>query len=50
MSYKFDTLSDDELELRLRKLGSIWFRNLDLLLLEEMLRRYRKMKERVSHE
>jgi hypothetical protein len=46
--YKFDDLSETDLEERLRRLGSIWFRNDDLLLLEEMLRRYKRMKEELD--
>ena len=42
MSYKYAELSMDELEARLRKVGAVWFRNDDLLLLEELLRRARR--------
>lgn len=42
MAYKFEHLSMDDLELRLRQLAATWFKNEDILLLEELLRRARK--------
>lgn len=35
-------ISDDDLIASLRKAGSIWFRNTDLLLLEELIRRLKE--------
>jgi hypothetical protein len=35
------SMTDIELVERLRKAASIWFKNEDLLLLEELIRRYR---------
>lgn len=34
------TLTDKELIDQLRRAGNIWFKNTDLLLLEELIRRY----------
>lgn len=39
-------LSDRELIEALRRAASIWFKNDDLLLLEELIRRYRKQADR----
>lgn len=33
-------MSDDELVDRLRRAASVWFKNTDLILLEELIRRY----------
>jgi hypothetical protein len=35
-------MSDDELIDHLRRAAATWFKNSDLLLLEELIRRYRK--------
>jgi hypothetical protein len=35
-------MSDEELIEHLRRAASIWFKNDDLLLLEELIRRYRR--------
>jgi hypothetical protein len=35
-------MSDEELIEHLRRAASIWFKNADLLLLEELIRRYRR--------
>ncbi len=35
-------LSNNELILKLRKAANIWFKNTDLLLLEELIRRYNR--------
>jgi hypothetical protein len=40
--------SDEELVEALRKAASIWFRNDDLLLLEELIKRYTLSKKKVD--
>ena len=46
VSYKYESLTMDELETKLRRVGAVWFRNDDLLLLEELLRRTRQLEKR----
>ena len=46
--YRYESLTMAELDQRLRRLGAIWFRNDDLLLLEEALRRMQKMDKELS--
>lgn len=41
MSYENRYLPADDLIAKLRKAGSVWFRNADLLLLEELIRRFK---------
>ena len=48
MSYKYEDLTMDDLEARLRRVGGIWFKNDDFLLLEELLRRARKMEKQIE--
>jgi hypothetical protein len=38
-------VSDEELIEHLRRAASIWFKNDDLLLLEELIRRYRRKQD-----
>ncbi len=49
MSFKFENLTFNELEARLRKAGGTWFRNDDLLLLEELIRRAANSRQRLLH-
>lgn len=49
MSYKFAHLTMDELEARLRRVGAIWFKNDDMLLLEELIRRAKDRQYVDSH-
>ena len=41
-------MSDSELIEQLRRAAGIWFKNADLLLLEELLRRYARACERLA--
>jgi hypothetical protein len=43
-----NNMTDDELTEQLRKAASIWFKNDDLLLLEELLRRWKKLQLELS--
>jgi len=36
--------SDDELIAHLRRCASIWFKNIDLILLEDFIRRFERLK------
>jgi hypothetical protein len=42
-------VSDDELIAQLRKAASIWFKNTDLLLLEELIKRFKRLTREESH-
>jgi hypothetical protein len=46
--FRFSELSTEALVERLRKAASIWFKNDDLLLLEELIRRLHKLGLEVS--
>lgn len=46
VSYKFEGLTDSELMDRLKGLSAQWFKNDDILLLEELFRRYQRAKIR----
>lgn len=48
VKYKFEHLSFEELETRMRRLGAVWLRNDDLLMLEELLRRMNRMRRNAS--
>jgi hypothetical protein len=44
MNVNYDISSEDLIE-RLRRAGSVWFKNEDLLLLEELIRRYKRSRQ-----
>ena len=41
-------MTDTELVEQLRRTAAIWFKNSDLLLLEELIRRYARLKKRIN--
>jgi hypothetical protein len=41
-------LSDKDLIDRLRRCGAVWFKNDDIMLLEELIRRYERKREPVN--
>lgn len=43
-------MTDEELIAELRRAAWIWFKSIDLLLLEEFIRRYKRVKVELSNE